>query len=163
MEVSCQIHAPAALPPREMPRVPTAMAELNAVRREKCLAPCRDSNQDSSGVQHVAWSLYRQSYPGCHVIWHIIFLFSVNLSPAIQICCCYPRTQTCESFVSTKKNVFKYQLSCRKWKLVTNSLASDCDDWHNTRSFCVLLQGTGNCCVMNVVFRAKRFVIWITC
>jgi hypothetical protein len=48
MEVSDQLHAPAALPPGKEPQVPMGQDVLDAVVKRKILSFCRDSNHRSS-------------------------------------------------------------------------------------------------------------------
>jgi hypothetical protein len=70
MEVSAQLHAPAALHPRKQPPVPTVggwvgpRAGLDVMKKRIFSCPYRESNPDSSVVQHVAWPLYVPSYVG---------------------------------------------------------------------------------------------------
>jgi hypothetical protein len=68
MEVSCQLHAPAALPLGLEPSVPigyeagwTSEPARTLWGREKSFAP---AGNRTPLIQSVAWSFYRLSYPG---------------------------------------------------------------------------------------------------
>jgi hypothetical protein len=52
MEVSGQLHAPAALPPGKRFPVPTVLG-LDVVEKRKVSYPCRESNPDYSTIQPV--------------------------------------------------------------------------------------------------------------